>query len=333
MARKFTNNASGRLTSPITDSETTIVVGGQEGDRFPSLLEGDTFQATLVDEDGNREIVKVTARTSNTLTVERGQEGTIARSFPAGSLVSHRLTAEDLADFAQQNADNTFAGNQTFASSSFKGPQRFIGDASEVTWVVDIGEGPPSPNPDQILGHDFRVTRCDATSAVIDVPFSIDRTTGEATLPYVPNIDGRKADAFPSGTRMLFQQTNAPVGWTKVTEHNDKALRVVSGTASSGGNISFSTAFANRTISQANLPNVNLTGSTNTTGNHTHSTIGANLGTGGGGGGANTMAWGGSHSTSSAGAHSHTVTVALGGSGTPMDFRVQYVDIIIAEKD
>jgi hypothetical protein len=47
-------------------------------------------------------------------------------------------------------------------------------------------------------------------------------------------------NAFPSGTLMLFQQTAAPVYWTKQTTHNDKALRVVSGTAGSGGTNAFS---------------------------------------------------------------------------------------------
>ena len=53
---------------------------------------------------------------------------------------------------------------------------------------------------------------------------------------------------FPSGTKMLFQQTSAPTGWTKVTSSVDnKALRVVSGSVSSGGNQAFTSAFASRT--------------------------------------------------------------------------------------
>jgi hypothetical protein len=48
---------------------------------------------------------------------------------------------------------------------------------------------------------------------------------------------------------MLFQQTSAPTGWTKSTSHNNKALRVVTGTVSSGGNSTFTTIFANRTTS------------------------------------------------------------------------------------
>jgi hypothetical protein len=52
---------------------------------------------------------------------------------------------------------------------------------------------------------------------------------------------------FAAGTAMMFVQTAAPTGWTKSTTHNNKALRVVSGTASSGGSVAFTTAFASQT--------------------------------------------------------------------------------------
>ncbi len=51
-----------------------------------------------------------------------------------------------------------------------------------------------------------------------------------------------------SGTRLLFQQTAAPTGWTKDTTHNDKALRIVNGTAASGGSLAFSSAFAQQAV-------------------------------------------------------------------------------------
>ena len=63
-----------------------------------------------------------------------------------------------------------------------------------------------------------------------------------ATLTEHINTQDGLLGAEP-GTRMLFQQTAAPTGWTKDTTHNDKALRIVSGTASSGGTLSFSTVF------------------------------------------------------------------------------------------
>ncbi|MDB2391134.1 hypothetical protein N9X12_07955 [Alphaproteobacteria bacterium] len=55
--------------------------------------------------------------------------------------------------------------------------------------------------------------------------------------------------AFPSGTKMLFRQSNAPTGWTKDTAHNDKALRIVSGAVGAGGNVGFSRSFTNRSVS------------------------------------------------------------------------------------
>lgn len=64
------------------------------------------------------------------------------------------------------------------------------------------------------------------------------------------DLDGYLANAgLPSGTSAIFVQTAAPTGWTKSTTHNDKALRVVSGTASSGGSSAFATAFGTPAVS------------------------------------------------------------------------------------
>lgn len=56
-------------------------------------------------------------------------------------------------------------------------------------------------------------------------------------------------DQFPSGTRLLFQQTAAPTGWTKDTTYNNYALRIVNGTVGTGGSVAFTTAFASQTPS------------------------------------------------------------------------------------
>jgi hypothetical protein len=57
-------------------------------------------------------------------------------------------------------------------------------------------------------------------------------------------------ESFPAGTVMLFGQTAAPTGWTKDTSNfNNSGLRIVTGTASSGGSVDFTTAFASQTPS------------------------------------------------------------------------------------
>lgn len=58
-----------------------------------------------------------------------------------------------------------------------------------------------------------------------------------------------KFGIIPQTTTMLFYQATAPVGWTKATTHDNKALRVVSGVGSAiGGTNSFTNSFPNNII-------------------------------------------------------------------------------------
>ncbi len=93
---------------------------------------------------------------------------------------------------------------------------------------------------------------------------------------------------FPSGTRMLFQQTSAPTGWTKDTSsHNDKALRVVTGSVSSGGATAFTSVFGSgktsgsHTLTATDMPahthSVSIT-SANVSNDHTHTLSGTTSG-------------------------------------------------------
>jgi hypothetical protein len=69
-------------------------------------------------------------------------------------------------------------------------------------------------------------------------------SNGAGSLPTFQAPGG----GFASGTVMLFGQTAAPTGWTKdSTNFNNSSLRVVTGTASSGGSVDFTTAFASQT--------------------------------------------------------------------------------------
>ncbi len=94
MSILWTNNAASVLTGDITAGTLSISVTAGQGDRFPAVASPHYFMATLLDASGNREIVKVTARTSgsNTMTIERAQEGTSARAFATGDIVELRIT-------------------------------------------------------------------------------------------------------------------------------------------------------------------------------------------------------------------------------------------------
>lgn len=92
------NNAFGFLQSAISNSDTTAVLATGTGANFPTLSSGEYFYATISPIAGASEIVKVTARSGDLLTIVRAQEGTSALSFPAGSRVELRVTARSVLD-------------------------------------------------------------------------------------------------------------------------------------------------------------------------------------------------------------------------------------------
>ena len=73
------------------------------------------------------------------------------------------------------------------------------------------------------------------------------KTNGPGANPEWAEV-ATPVEAIPSGSTMLFYQASAPTGWTKQTTHNDKSLRVVSGTGGgSGGSTAFTSVFGSRT--------------------------------------------------------------------------------------
>ena len=182
---------------------------------------------------------------------------------------------------------------------------------------------------------------------------SFDQTNDNFSLT-VQDITVNGTGVIPSGTKMLFQQTSAPTGFTKLTTHNNKALRVVSGSASTGGTNSFTNAFnSTKTISgTTGTSSVTISGTTashtltlNEIPSHRHLAGGhSEFGTGdsvsagtrntGNSGGAKrfyTDYQGGSSG------HTHNISVTSGSHShsfsDTFNLDVQYVDLIIAQKD
>lgn len=162
-------------------------------------------------------------------------------------------------------------------------------------------------------------------------------TSTGITFPDATTQTTAAASAFPSGTLMLFQQTTAPTGWTKQTTHDNKALRVVTGTAGSGGTTAFTSVFTNQTptitLSGLSAAATTLAVSQMPSHNHTISLSSTNLGVLGGerygvysgSGSITTGATGGGDS------HSHSVSGSA--SSSTVTLNVQYVDLIIASKN
>jgi len=101
MTAKFTNNASTTLASSIGPTDTTIDLATGSGALFPSLAGTEYFYATLLNANQEIEIVKVTDRTGDQVTVVRAEDGTSAYSHAAGSRFELRIVAGFLENVPQ----------------------------------------------------------------------------------------------------------------------------------------------------------------------------------------------------------------------------------------
>ena len=148
--------------------------------------------------------------------------------------------------------------------------------------------------------------------------------------------DGSKLNSLygiiPQSTGTLFYKATAPTGWTQVTTHNDKALRVVSGTGAGSAGVSpFTTVFP----SAATTPISGTVGATTLTlaqmASHAHGQGAVNANTFGAPGACGNPGQFGCITSAQ-----QTSTDAQGGNGShthpiaaTVDLRVLYVDVII----
>ena len=119
---------------------------------------------------------------------------------------------------------------------------------------------------------------------------------------------------------MLFQQTSAPTGWTKSTTHDNKALRIVSGTVGSGGSSTFSAVF-NGSVSATTLTTSQIPSHSHSQRRFTTGSLGLNTNSATG------------FSNATVADISPTTGNAGGGGSHTHSMNVAYVDVIIATKN
>jgi hypothetical protein len=100
MALAVTNFAATATTAAVEQTDTVLPVVTTAG--FPSLGSGEFFMLAL-GEPPTVELAKCTAVGVNRLVLVRGQEGTPARSWPAGTTVRLVVSAAALAEFVQRS--------------------------------------------------------------------------------------------------------------------------------------------------------------------------------------------------------------------------------------
>lgn len=174
--------------------------------------------------------------------------------------------------------------------------------------------------------------------------------TGNAVVATTLTVGGVSEIPFPSGTRIPFNQTAAPTGWTKDTTAalNDTAMRIVTGVVGSGGTNAFSSAAYTPTITPAAgtlaVSSYTLTIADMPAHTHVQHFNGAVTGDNSSGGGNppyNTIQAAGSitntaeitASTGGGGGHSHGLTGAPTATSSTITLSLKYNDFIIASKN
>ena len=119
--------ANGLIGTALTSVATTLVLQAGYGASMPTV----PFFLTLtpvgqLSTRGNSEIVRVTARNGDTLTIERAQKGTAAKAFSVGDIVSNSIYAEGSFDSLDVDGDIYSNGKKVMIATT--GIRRELGD-------------------------------------------------------------------------------------------------------------------------------------------------------------------------------------------------------------
>lgn len=217
MALKISNSAYGTLASGISDSDTTIVLSSGHGARFPTFGVDDWGYATLVNSSNAKEIIKITARSTDTLTAARAQDGTTALAFLAGDRIEMRPCAAAMNDkLDTATAASTYAtssalttglalkldsatATSTYAKlaggNTLSGVQKI---AAQQGGVVALGSLSGTKNIDMSLGSTFTGTVAGSTTFTFTNP----PTTGFDQCVYLKLTNGGAYTvSWPAGTK------------------------------------------------------------------------------------------------------------------------------------
>lgn len=206
MAQLFKNNVSGVLSAPISDSSTVLSLVAGQGARFPLPTGGDYFLATLIGLDSNGaenawEIVKVTTRATDGLTIARAQEGTAAQAWNAGSRLEMRITSGTLSAIAASAKSGVLYTN---AAASLSAGIQYLVDSTGGSFTLNM---PPSPTINDL------VTFTDLFSTWSINPVTLNRN-GSNFVDQAGNSQAEDFDLNISGSNLTFIYTAS--GWRAI---------------------------------------------------------------------------------------------------------------------
>lgn len=270
MPQQFANSARSRLAASLSDSATSLVVEAASADLFPIAnvntgavpSSNDWFKAVLQDSSGLIEIVYVRTRAFGSgvcSNVIRGQEGTTALAFPAGTVIGLRLTAADLAAATQVYVPPAGMINLWYGS---------IANIPAGYALCDGANGTPDLRDRFVVGAGttYAVNATGGSANAIVVEHTHTGTTGNQSANHSHTFSGTTSGVgnhshSQVGVNELQQFTQGGAGWasgaTSSTGGAGAHDHTYSGTTAANNanhNHSFTTASAGSSGTNANLP-------------------------------------------------------------------------------
>lgn len=211
------NLANGFIGSSTVESgDTSFDLAAGYGATMPTV----PFKITVapfgqLPTKSNSEIMLVTARSSETLTVARAQDGTTAKTFVAGDIVSNSITLSDVVglDVAVSTASGTAAKVGTTTDGNYS---PVYGDVINVTFSSGCNVASPTLNIDGSGAKNIRLGNVNVTTAFVG-------TTSALTLQMW--YDGTYWQIYGS----LKNTTYSEISTAEITNTTSTTTRLISG--------------------------------------------------------------------------------------------------------
>ncbi|HFB06835.1 MAG TPA: hypothetical protein ENJ92_00140, partial [Chloroflexi bacterium] len=193
---RFNERAYSNLAEDIDDTQTTITLIKGGGNTFlQGFTENSVLALTLVSPSKEYEIVHVTNIEGDVLTVQRQQEGTSARSWPVGTMITQRLTADALSNFIQKEGFRTFTSSPDGVYECLYVGEKAYVSTHEAWWIARGGTVWDCLTYPCIPPHDLTQLSPLTSSFCMPWPFSSVDVNGNAIIAvcligYMKSYDG-----------------------------------------------------------------------------------------------------------------------------------------------
>lgn len=200
MAKQYSSTSvQTQLASAISNTATSMTVTAGTGSTLlggVSLSAGDTFTVAIDPDTIYEEIVYITVRSTDTMTITRHQAGTSAVAHNAGAVVKHVMTSDDLVYFRDGVINGvTLTGTQTLTNKTLTAPV--------ISSVVNTGTVSFPTATDTLVGRTTTDTLTNKTILSARESITVSATASTGTINF---------DAITQA--ILYYTTNATGNWT-----------------------------------------------------------------------------------------------------------------------